>query len=851
MKNTTYPQLIEFIYRTDEVVSVDPAFNYLLPIIPHMGGENTAFVSQASDSPHGEEQQETTVFTSDAIVVEDIPIRTASLPSLLISSSINHNSNDIITFLAKPVSIATGALSISDPISTPLLTLVNPNFLTSNALVQNKLAGFLGFRATTVLRWIINATPFHMGRYMLTYIPTGGLPVVNKPALIIAAHLNTLMERTQLHRIELDVTCDTEGIIKIPFNSALNYFPLNCYGSAEIGWLGQFNLFAYSPLQTLGGSATVGYTIYAHFEDVELIGAAVPQMGTRALKGKSLTEKESEASGVGPVSSVTTAFANAARVLSVVPGLSVYASSTAWALDIVGGVAKAFGFSKPANLSHAMRVGAVMGLYMGNVDGVDQSVTLAASSENTVAVLPGFAGTDIDEMDISHIAQIPAWYSTIVWAPAATAPSGTVLALVVLNPRLYTNTRVIVGREILNLTPVAFVSSQFQYWRGSLKFTFKFVKTIFHSGRISICFSPFEVKNGGTSMNYSTSDYVHREIIDIRTCNEISFTIPYISTSPWLSIYEPFGQFTVFVLDPLTAPSNVPSSIQILCEVAGGPDIEFAFPISVSTAGKGGVGLPVLGIAPQMGEEPCSMFDKVIGSATLPEQSLINSEACVGEKIMSFRALLKIFRPQRLQVLQVSNKLESVAPFAVHFTTLSTGAWVDPDVRGDLIDIISSFYLYSRGSMRYKKVNPSMPTGTHAYSFLKFVSDQFTGTFLRSTIDLTGTTVNVTELTGGKFALNNVSTMNGVIEVTVPQYTTRHSRLVIAEAAYAFRPPSTPVRLGSGLLLNTYFNLFIGDYPTNTSLGGMVNFRAAGDDFALGGFISTVPLYFDQLPGLL
>lgn len=841
MTNTT-TNIIR-VFSTDNV----PESISMTIAVPQMG-ESSSNEQVVTEEMGESEQQETTNFTSDGNVVKDVALVPSSLPSLLHQSSEVTNSNDIVKFLGKPYRWWSGFLNTSgESTATPIVSLANPEGILASPIFANKLSGFMGFRATTVVRIVINATPFHMGRYMLVYVPLGGARVSASVSSVFNSHVNTLYERTQLHRVELDVTCDTEAVIRVPFNSALNYFPLRTkVRTTDYGTLGSFILYPYSSLQTVGGSSRVGVTLYTHFEDVELIGAAVPQMGI------SPTEKESKAAGLGPVSSVAFTIGGVAKAVSHIPLLSAYASTTSWAMDILGNAAKAVGFSKPLNHSAPMRTQVTMGANMGNVDGYDQSITLGTSGENLMSIMPGVSGTDIDEMGINHIASIPAWFKTVTWADSAL--SGDSLVDLRMRPVDYCQLRTIASKKVYNFTPLAFSACFFKYWRGSLVFKIKLVKTIFHSGRISIAFSPFDSKSSTNPLfNFDSSDYLHREIVDIRTCNEITFTVPYINPSSWLSMHEPFGAIQIFVVDPLTAPSNVPSSIKLLMEVSGGEDFEVAFPIGTPSEGYDfcSGGLSAWGVVPQMGEEePCELLDTVIGSATSPHSTLINSEACIGEKIQSFRALTKIFQPQRLDVLELSSKVESIYPFACNALVFLVDTWVVPAVRGDMLDILSACYLYSRGSYRFKKVTPTMTNINNSITYVKHRAGSYDTYFKRDISDLSSGYPNYMELAGGKFANFNMGPMNGITEITVPQMTMRHSRLVscesIATASYG-----TTIPLNCGIQLNTYFNSYIGDYSVNQQDSGFVNYRASGEDFSLGGFISTPQVVFDSTPGFL
>lgn len=846
MTITTYPKQFELSSPINNgPESIDRA-----QAIPQMGDETSISQSTAEEGLGSQTQQQTTNFTADGIIVESNVVKHHTLPALLHRSSDSNNSQDVKAFLAKPYKLWSGVLSTSDTTANSLLTGYNPSNLTvlSDAHAH-KLSGYLGFRATLVLRWVINGTPFHQGRYMLWYVPLGGGLSNTKASDFVNLHTNTLFERTQLHRIELDVTCDTEGVMRIPYSSVLNYYPLaNDNAFNFIGNLGLYGIQPYSPLQTLGGSSTIGSTLYGHLEDVELIGAAVPQMGNREI---SSTEKESKAAKIGPVSSTILSFSKAANVLSEVPLLSTFASTTGWALDIIGRTAKAAGFSKPQDYGPQTRMIAQPASNIGSVEGYDTSVTLGASSENQVAVLPGFGGTDIDEMSIKHIASIPAFFGTFGWGAEVV---GDVLTSFDLRPDIFQQVRTIGTLPVYNHTPVSFIGNMFTYWRGSFVFKFKIVKTIFHSGRISVCFNPFDNKIAPRTITAMNEYYVHREIIDIRTCNEFTFTVPYVNVSPWLDSGESFGSITVFVIDKLSAPSNVPAAISFFMEVAGGDDMEFSVPSAgVDSDALGSNGMPFIGALPQMGE-PCDLLNTTIGSDNVGASSLINSEVCIGEKINSLRSLSKIFRPQRLTSTIASGIIESSLPFSTHTVYWDGSVLHLPNTYGDFLDMISLCYLYSRGSVRIKKMNTFVgDTTPFLASFTSYNSGNVINqqAFGRDAADRWNRPMNVCGLNGGRYTFSNLSKTNGFIEVTVPQSIPRHSRLTFVEShnvttGRANLPPSL---LGCGWALNTYGFMPAGAYPLNSTGIALQNYRAAGDDFSLGNFVSTVPTTYIYTAG--
>jgi len=205
----------------------------------------------------------TTAFTSDAQVVSASVAKPFRMSNIHLSSSSTDVGQTIVDFLKKPTVLQTGVFSSTDTVST-FSQAALPFSILNNALVSAKVSGFLGFRATTVLRLQVNANKFQQGRYMLCFTHIGGTSSSSTAgSSYYSYHTNTLTARTQLPRIELDLACDTEGIIRIPFTSCMNYFSLRALTSGSLfGTVGVAQIFPYVALTAPTGSSTCAFTLF-------------------------------------------------------------------------------------------------------------------------------------------------------------------------------------------------------------------------------------------------------------------------------------------------------------------------------------------------------------------------------------------------------------------------------------------------------------------------------------------------------------------------------------------------------------------------------------------------------------
>lgn len=188
-------------------------------------------------------------------------------------------------------------------------------------------------------------------------------------------------------------------------------------------------------------------------------------------------------------------------------------------------------------------------------------------------------GSQVDEMDINYIAAHSCWFQTFSWAAAVDPLVFPTLNEIAVHPGIcpFAN---------LNYSPTltAFVSAPFRYWRGGLTYKVQAAKTSFHSGRIRIAYVP----SGQLSQNYNL-DTCYSWVMDLRTSDQIEFTIPYISNTQYKEVVladvnaapntnSTTGVLVTEVLNALRAPDTVDQSIDINMWISGASDYQLAIP---------------------------------------------------------------------------------------------------------------------------------------------------------------------------------------------------------------------------------------------------------------------------------
>jgi len=617
---------------------------------------------------------------------------------------------DVKQYLARPRLLRSAVFG--DTTNTNMYTqYLSRDWLMGNINGFDRLQGAYGFRATIVFRLQVAATPFQAG-----IIRLGFQPMFDPLAPAQHNRMLSLTTVSQLPGVNLDLTENTEVEFKIPYINYKNYFTpdgVNNYGA--------FFLYSFLPYTAASGIPGPSYTLWTYLEDIELVSATSPglqviqvQSGVFESYGRKhaiefqagkMTSSDQEATGL--LSKPLYWGSKAVDMIAIgIPAISSYAGMTSWALRAASKAAAAFGWSKPLVLTEVSRYQNTQNTYQHNADAPDTTWNLGLFSDNHVAPLPGFAGSDVDEMSIDFI---KSQYAVICQNTLTTNDLvGAVKYGFAVTPQscLWStkSNRPMPRDSILPFgTPTTILASGlfylanvFSYWRGTIKVRIRIAKTKFHTGRLLIGFNPsqgFTVGSGSTvvpnpiigSMNYKSA------IWDLREGNTFDFEIPFISPFSYQPMAQETGYFTVTVLDTLRGPETVATAVPFLVEVAGGTDLEFALP---TTPHYFPAPLNSLTPTPQSGDfEPYSK-DTNYDAAS-------NS---IGEKIMSVKQLM-----QRACYLASQINTRTLSSFIrVNYPvyTGSTTATAYNRVNLTYSSYFTSMYAFARGSTVFDVVSP-------------------------------------------------------------------------------------------------------------------------------------------------
>jgi hypothetical protein len=803
-------------------------------------------------------QNATTTFVDDAHITQRDDTHVAHLSSSIFNlNDSQQRAQDLMDFLSKPIVIQQGNFSISDTYAFfSSLSMPYGAFNAAQGVVWNqKLAGFFGIRMDMRFKLVINANPFQQGRYALGWTPLAGMSRTTsqlKAFNVNNMHNASLVQRTTVPHVEIDISSGTSAELLVPFVSTTSFYPLNAIlaGNDE-NTLGFINLYPYSPLVSPAGSTVASYTLYVSFENISLFGAASAQSAFRKKKGN----PEVAQKGMGPISGIATSISKGFKEFTTIPLIGGVATDVAWIADRVASVASIFGFSKPNAGSNATRMEIVNAPTHSTVDGDSNARSLAMYSQPGVSHLDGLSGTDYDEMDFSYIVRKYAWFKTLTYSTSS--PVGT-LATLDVNPRI----GVVVNSGVVNFTPVTFVSAYFQNWRGSLKYRFKIVKTPFHSGRLAFSFYPTD-----ESSYVANPAYVNRIIVDIREKSDVEIIVPYISRHPWhpcdVAVNTRTGVLVVEVVDPLIAPATVSSSVSLLVELAGGDDMEFSLPNDLQLQ-------PINAVPQSAFEKPAGQEDTIIsatvGSSSVTSDPIIHASTCIGEKITSFRPFLRRFYPVRRGIVgptytdgEDTSQLNFI-PDIIQGTTQTTG--MGSFIQGDPYSTIGACYALSRGGVRIRDVldmgliqTGAAATPATVQATMGSLATNMSVTLIpllnfgSPTKPFVGSAATADDPFMYSLVMQNMS-QNNTITVEVPQYTSGYARAVGDIINFSTTTPGVgtsynATSYSSNSKCTVNFNLpasFVSNLsnPNGYSLHNL--YRSMADDASFSTFVSVPSL---------
>lgn len=473
---------------------------------------------------------------------------------------------EIRDFLRKPIPVANGSFSSAATWGDQLYSSDLYTLFDAQSIWKNKVQGFLNVRGTIKLRFTLNATPFQAGLLRLSYFPCS----------------NQLVNEKNAHKYNRDTISQLRGgyiqlsedalLVDVPYLSPVQFIERDRVASGNhVSW-GEIMLHVFEILRTgSSGPNNATWTLWMSVENLQLSGQVQPQaIGRRGT----ITDQETN-SGRGPIATIMGKASSLASSMSAIPSLAPLAKPAAWALAAAEAAADALGWSKPTFDEGPTPMGMGTTWYNVNTNTNDNCLPLSLRTDNKLSVITDASPSNQDEMSFSYIKSRWAYDRDFQWA-STTAAAGLLTSFSV-GPSTLKKAYVVGATPVVTSPPCAVFSEFFQLYRGSFDFNFKFVRTGFHTGECVICWLP------GLSpvapLSYLDTAFTYRVTYNLQSGTDICLNMPHMIPQQYLNCgTDILGTIYIYVVNPLRAPETCASTIDVMVEVRGGPDLTYAVP---------------------------------------------------------------------------------------------------------------------------------------------------------------------------------------------------------------------------------------------------------------------------------
>jgi len=571
--------------------------------------------------------QETTHFIDE---MEGVSVGMSTAPAdYLMDDSVT--SADLAGFLARPVRIASFTWNETDV--PGILQSINPWYLFFNdTRIKYKLNNYSFIRADLKVKVIINASPFYYGAMLMAYQP---LPNFTPTTIVNDTGTRYFIPYSQRPHMWISPQHSEGGEMTLPFFYQKNW--LRVQVAQDFTDMGRLDFIDYTALNSANGATGQGVTVqvYAWAENVVLSG---PSLG--------LSLQCDEYVSAGPISGPASTVARYASLLKGVPIIGTFATATEMGANAVSGIAKLFGFTNVPELSpaHSVRPSPLPRLASPEIGFPVETLTL--DCKNELSIDPRILGlSGEDELAIESIVRRQSYLCSTTWS--TTTLVDTPLFTSRVTPFMMDNDGGTYNK--MYFTPMGYVCPLFKHWRGDIIFTFKFVASPFHKGRVRISYDPYSTTIQTVG---DTGSGTFNTIVDLGAETEVEVRVPYQQALAWLKTSGSFaptnvpfstsaspaltlddtahnGMISMKVLTLLTAPvSTAPVTIMVFVKAAD--NLEFANPQPSTTTST----LWTI----QSSEEIIGVKAEIGGSSTLKmDRYRVN----FGETIRSLRPLLR------------------------------------------------------------------------------------------------------------------------------------------------------------------------------------------------------------------
>lgn len=821
-----------------------------------------SYPQQSSEVQQSKSDSDNTITATNVQFNDEAPGETVNIPmDLKAEAPYVPSSAELAKFLNRPVLIKQYTWTVG---STTVDSFFPWQLYFNHTSIKKKIDNYYLLRCKLKLKFVINASPFYYGTMLAAYKPLQSwltpAPVDNISTGTSDDVVNVAL--SQLPRIYLYPQTSQGGEMTLPFLYPKEWLDITT--SSNTSAMGLMLLRPLTPLNfaNSGTGTPVTIQVFAWAEDVELSGPTV-RLAMQSGKDE-----------YGAISGPASAVANMAGMLEEAPVIGPYATATRMIANTTADVARMFGYTNVPVISdvHSFTPQPFPQNASPEIGTAVEKLTLDPKNELTIDSRA--VGLDTgDELLISNITNRESYITQFPWAISNSVDD--ILFSANVTPQME-RTATGVNQTIVQMTPMALVARMFAFWRGDIKFRFKFNCSQYHKGRVRISWDP--VGSIGSTANSTTE--VYTRIVDLSDSTDVTINIPYMQETAFCNRTNTIGQrfandgtrtrsagfdngvLTVRVLTDLSAPLNT-ADVQVLVFVSGGDNLEFAAPTDIEMTNGS---TPITAYPAQSKFEHYDVNASMVEMGESPSKPPSSSYLTYhGEVVKSLRTLIRRYGyytaiPVNPNVVSstadnffATNRISRYPCYPGYATSnnglfaansLTTGTYRYNFVKWHPLTWLSQCFLGCRGAINYRfNVNNKLDIAHFSVvrsplSTVAAISNTpFSGEATSATSILARVIPQYPDFSG--MSITNTKTNTG-LNVSVPYY-----------SKYKFRTTSSNFPLGSSnddsnldyVQLQTILNPKADSNATSTYSGSnILIYMGAGTDYT--------PIFFCNVPTL-
>jgi len=748
------------------------------------------------------------------------------------------------TVFSKPILVKQVNWQVGDDISnTPIVDFNLPSILTT---VQSPALGMLsihslyktGFR----IKIQVNSSPFHVGRLIAVFDP------YNLSGKNVAVPYSKVA-LTGLPHVFIDAANSTLGHIDIPFMTLKDYFTTqNSDSDCNIG---NFKLFVFNKLAIgTGGSTSVSVTIWLEPISTDLV---IP-----------VARHDVQLQAENIVSGLTSLLRPIGTSVNGMTG-GILGDAVGLLQGVLGSGPNGKGKGRdhpempaPENSGLCYSIPNV-----SNGTGVNPSDRLAlVPLETEVSASESHPMALGDETDLKTVVQVPMLLDTLTWKD--TYKFNSVLRFYPITPTISQGLQ---NNNDFYVEPtfLAYCSSAFQYWRGSIKFRFEVVATQHHTGRLLVAWVPndaIKLVSGeltpsilGRTPGIDVLSQYPCEVFDLALNKEFEFVVPYNSPTRYKYVSQDYkicgkassydycvttqdeglGTLYLVIQNPLTHPGTVAGDVDINVFISGEKDFELRAVRQPTYTNPSITIQGALELENTRSKETYQTGNIIgVSNSEVPQDMMQGSN-----KEMDLKFLLKRYYPSVTRVLNPNSGMYAVQDVITPVNTINRTWPSKPSA--DLLSYFSRMYRFWTGGINYlytfnTSVNDALLTTlTHDYGYFSSeLKTELGNTYVLAS--KTDTSDAFTDSNTNYSTIHNLR-VNPHISVT-PPYRSVYTKL-LADAGHNDLSLADGMAAYSVGILNMRLDFTNAKEKTITN----VLYRGAADDFRLFYLVHPPQLY--------